>query len=29
LQAHYGRTPPEVDLQVDQIMHSEYITATH
>ena len=28
LQAHYGRTPPEVDLQVDQIMHSEYITAT-
>ena len=28
LQAEYGRTPPEVDLQVDQIMHSEYITAT-
>ena len=28
LQAHYGRTPPEVDRQVDQIMHSEYITAT-
>jgi methyltransferase (TIGR00027 family) len=28
LQASYGRTPPEVDLQVDQIMHSEYITAT-
>jgi methyltransferase (TIGR00027 family) len=28
LQADYGRTPPEVDLQVDQIMHSEYITAT-
>jgi methyltransferase (TIGR00027 family) len=28
LQADYGQTPPEVDLQVDQIMHSEYITAT-
>jgi methyltransferase (TIGR00027 family) len=28
LQAEYGRTPPEVDLQVDQMMHSEYITAT-
>lgn len=28
LQAEYGRTPPEIDLQVDQIMHSEYITAT-
>lgn len=28
LQAEYGRTPAEVDLQVDQIMHSEYITAT-
>jgi methyltransferase (TIGR00027 family) len=28
LQAEYGRTPPEVDLQVDRIMHSEYITAT-
>ena len=28
LQADYGRTPPEVDRQVDQIMHSEYITAT-
>jgi methyltransferase (TIGR00027 family) len=28
LQADYGRTPPDVDLQVDQIMHSEYITAT-
>ncbi|UQX09819.1 class I SAM-dependent methyltransferase [Candidatus Mycobacterium methanotrophicum] len=28
LQAEYGRTPPEVDLRVDQIMHSEYITAT-
>jgi methyltransferase (TIGR00027 family) len=28
LQADYGRTPPEVDLQVDRIMHSEYITST-
>ena len=28
LQVEYGRTPPDVDLQVDQIMHSEYITAT-
>ncbi len=28
LQAEYGRLPPEVDRQVDQIMHSEYITAT-
>jgi methyltransferase (TIGR00027 family) len=28
LQASYGRTPPEVDRQVDQIMHSAYITAT-
>jgi methyltransferase (TIGR00027 family) len=28
LQAVYGRTPPEVDVEVDQIMHSEYITAT-
>lgn len=28
LQAEYGRTPTEVDLQVDQIMHSEYISAT-
>ncbi|MBV8862205.1 MAG: class I SAM-dependent methyltransferase [Mycobacterium sp.] len=28
LQADYGRTPPEVDRRVDQIMHSEYITAT-
>ena len=28
LQAEYGRTPTEVDLQVDQVMHSEYITAT-
>ena len=28
LQADYGQTPPEVDRQVDQIMRSEYITAT-
>ena len=28
LQVEYGRTPPDVDLQVDQIMHSEYIIAT-
>ncbi len=28
LQADYGRTPTEVDLQVDQIMHSEYVIAT-
>ncbi len=28
LQVEYGRTPPDVDLQVDQIMHSEYITAS-
>lgn len=28
LQAEYGHTPPEVDLQLDQIMQSEYITAT-
>ncbi|MFZ0903802.1 MAG: class I SAM-dependent methyltransferase [Mycobacterium sp.] len=28
LQAEYGRTPSEVDLHVDKIMHSEYITAT-
>jgi methyltransferase (TIGR00027 family) len=28
LQSEYGRTPTEVDLQVDEIMHSEYITAT-
>jgi methyltransferase (TIGR00027 family) len=28
LQADYGRTPPAVDRHVDQIMHSEYITAT-
>jgi methyltransferase (TIGR00027 family) len=28
LQADYGRTPPDVDAQVDAIMQSEYITAT-
>jgi methyltransferase (TIGR00027 family) len=28
LQAEYGRTPPEVDVLVDQMMHSEYISAT-
>jgi methyltransferase (TIGR00027 family) len=28
LQAEYGGTPTEVDVQVDQIMHSEYITAS-
>lgn len=28
LQAAYGRTPPDLDAQIDTIMHSEYITAT-
>jgi methyltransferase (TIGR00027 family) len=28
LQAEYGRTALEVDRQVDEIMHSQYITAT-
>ncbi|MGH3968234.1 MAG: class I SAM-dependent methyltransferase [Mycobacterium sp.] len=28
LQAGYGRTPPEVDVRIDAIMHSQYITAT-
>lgn len=27
LQVEYGRTPPEVDAQIDAIMHSEYVTA--
>ncbi|HZU49310.1 MAG TPA: class I SAM-dependent methyltransferase [Mycobacterium sp.] len=27
LQAAYGRTPAEVDLRIDSIMHSQYITA--
>ncbi|MGH3524597.1 MAG: class I SAM-dependent methyltransferase, partial [Mycobacterium sp.] len=28
LQTAYGRTPPDVDVQIDRIMHSQYITAT-
>jgi methyltransferase (TIGR00027 family) len=28
LQREYGRTPRQVDLELDQIMHSEYISAT-
>jgi methyltransferase (TIGR00027 family) len=28
LQADYGRTPAEVDVQIDNVMHSEYIAAT-
>ncbi|MGH3597749.1 MAG: class I SAM-dependent methyltransferase [Mycobacterium sp.] len=28
LQTGYGRTPPDVDVQIDRIMHSQYITAT-
>ena len=28
LQVAFGRTPPDVDAQIDAIMHSEYITAT-
>jgi methyltransferase (TIGR00027 family) len=28
LQREYGRTPPQVDLELDEIMHSEYVTAT-
>jgi methyltransferase (TIGR00027 family) len=28
LQREYGRTPPEVDLDIDEIMHSEYLTAS-
>ncbi|ETW26525.1 class I SAM-dependent methyltransferase [Mycobacterium gastri] len=28
LQAGYGMTPPEVDVQIDSFMHSQYITAT-
>ncbi len=28
LQAGYGMTPPEVDVKIDGIMHSEYITAS-
>ena len=28
VQRMYGRPPPQVDLELDQIMHSEYITAS-
>jgi methyltransferase (TIGR00027 family) len=28
LQAEYGITPPEVDVKIDNFMHSQYITAT-
>jgi hypothetical protein len=28
LQAGYGMTPPEVDVNIDGFMHSQYITAT-
>jgi len=28
LQASYGRTPPDVDVRIDSIMRSQYITAT-
>ena len=28
LQREYGRTPAQVDMDLDEIMHSEYITAT-
>jgi methyltransferase (TIGR00027 family) len=28
LQVDYGRTPADVDLQIDSIMHSQYITST-
>jgi methyltransferase (TIGR00027 family) len=28
LQADYGRSPADVDVQIDSIMHSQYITAT-
>jgi methyltransferase (TIGR00027 family) len=28
LQASYGRTPPDVDVRIDAIMRSQYITAT-
>jgi methyltransferase (TIGR00027 family) len=27
LQREYGRTPPQVDLDIDEIMHSEYVRA--
>jgi methyltransferase (TIGR00027 family) len=28
LQREYGRTAPQVDLDIDEIMHSEYVTAS-
>jgi methyltransferase (TIGR00027 family) len=28
LQREYGRTPPQVDVDIDEIMHSEYVTAS-
>jgi O-methyltransferase involved in polyketide biosynthesis len=28
LQTGYGMTPPEVDVEIDGFMHSQYITAT-
>jgi methyltransferase (TIGR00027 family) len=28
LQAGYGMTPPDVDVKIDNVMHSQYITAT-
>lgn len=28
LQTSYGRTPPAVDVKVDSVLHSEYVTAT-
>lgn len=28
LQREYGRVPPQVDLDLDEIMHSEYVSAT-
>lgn len=27
LQTRYGRTPPDVDVQVDRVLHSHYVTA--
>lgn len=27
LQAGYGMTPPDVDVKIDRVMHSQYITA--
>lgn len=28
LQRHYGRTAPQVDVEIDEIMHSEYVMAS-